>query len=249
MDDSWLSGCEPPNLAAGEVHIWRLRLTSPDRPQLLTILAADEQRRAGQFLFDHHREHFVVGRARMRQLLAAYAQCGANELDFAYENLGKPRFRQPELAARFHFNFSNSGDLGLFAITRDQPLGVDLERVRPMQDMLGLAKRYFADSETEKLTRLSSAEQPAAFFRCWTRKEAYLKAIGKGLTFPLRNVEVEFLDDRPCRIYDVNGDRGEADAWTLMHLSPAEEFPAALAIRRRPSPTVRLFAWPADKPV
>ncbi len=246
MHGSWLRCSDPPPLADGEVHIWRLRLTSPDSSKLLSILSEDEQRRARQFLFERHREHFIVGRVRMRQLLAAYTSCHAEQLTFAYENLGKPFFRQPELAGRFHFNFSNSDDQALLAITREQPLGVDLERVRPMQDMLGLARRYFADRETEKLTALPSEEQPDAFFRCWTRKEAYLKAIGKGLTFPLRDVEVELLGYEPCRIFHVNGDRAEAADWTVIHLTPAAEFHGALAIRRMPPPTVRLLELDTD---
>ena len=199
----------------------------------MPLLAEDEVRRTGRFLFDKHREHFAIGRAAARMILGRYVDVAPEKVEYAYDNLGKPRFANAKLNAEFRFNFSNSSDLGLLAITPKTEIGVDPERIRTMSDMLGLAKRYFAQQETDLLFSLPESEQPHAFFRYWTRKEAYLKAVGKGLTFPLRNVHVSQDDTTgDCRIVDINGDQSEAAKWSLTNLSPHEEYKAAIAIQR-----------------
>ena len=232
---NWTAKVDPPDLLENDIHVWRFPLEiGGELGGLLPLLANDETRRASRFLFDRHREHFVVGRACARMILSRYIGVTPKTVSYAYDNLGKPRFQDSTLNQRFRFNFSNSQDQGLLAITLSHEIGVDLERIREMNDMLGLANRYFAAAETETLFRLPSAEQPPAFFRYWTRKEAYLKAVGKGLTFPLRNVHVSLSDSRgECRILDINGDVEEAEKWELSNLTPHPDFKAALAIRRQ----------------
>ena len=225
----------PPQLGGDDIHIWRFPLVNHgDYSQHAALLAEDESRRAARFLFEKHREHFVIGRAVSRQILSLYLDIPPEKIDFAYENLGKPRFRDETLFKTFRFNVSNSHDQGLLAITLGTEIGVDLERIRPMSDMLGLAKRYFAEAETARLFALPEEEQPAAFFRYWTRKEAYLKAVGKGLTYPLRNVHVELADTPDgCHILEINGDATEAAQWQLTNLNPRDNFKGAFAIRRK----------------
>jgi len=167
----------------------------------------------------------------MREILGKYTGDAPRDVALAFENLGKPFFADPQHNADFQFNFSNSSDTAICAVTRNQPIGVDLERMRPMSDMFGLAKRYFAESETKALFALPESKQTDAFFRLWTRKEAWLKAIGKGLTFPLRDVEVSF-DDDDCRIHAINQDATTAEAWSLIPFIPDRDHVGALAIRR-----------------
>ena len=138
---------------------------------------------------------------------------------------------------RFQFNFSNSADLAICAVTLAQPIGVDLERIRPMTDMLGLARRYFADAETDRLFARPVSSQPGAFFRLWTRKEAWLKAIGKGLTFPLRDVEVSF-DDETCCVLSINQSVASAASWSLIPFFPARDHVGAIAIERTDNQTI-----------
>ena len=231
---SWSSITTPPPLSEKDIHVWRFRLENNGNFERFTkLLAEDESRRASRFLFDRHREHFVIGRAIARIILGWYIDRRPELIEYAYDNLGKPRFAHVELNAQLRFNLSNSHDLGLLAVTRSTEVGVDLERIREMNDMLGLAKRYFAEEETDRLFGLPASKQASAFFRLWTRKEAYLKAVGKGLTCPLREVHVS-LHDSPeaCRIVDINGDQTEAAKWTLANLDPNPEFKSALAIKR-----------------
>ncbi len=242
MNDEWTKPAKFPVFEEGEIHIWRIPLVVGEYRPLMELLSEDEVRRGERFLFEKHREHYVVGRARMRRLLAAYTNNTARNVEFAYENLGKPKFADAILHARFQFNFSNSSDRGLLAITRGRKVGVDLERVRSMKDRMQLARRYFAESEIQKLFALPEKQQSDAFFRCWTRKEAYLKAVGKGLTFPLRNVEVTLLENEPCRLLHINSSKEDASAWSLVSLRPFDGYLGALATPHGVD-DFRLFDW------
>ncbi|MEM7315667.1 MAG: 4'-phosphopantetheinyl transferase superfamily protein [Planctomycetota bacterium] len=232
-----------PHLEAGQVHIWRLSLRTQDGDYepFTATLDDQEKERGARFIFAKHRERFIVGRARVRELLSSYADCDPDEFEYTYDNLGKPRFKDETLDQRIKFNFSNSADLGLLAVTLETELGVDLEKIRPMHDMMGMAKRYFAESETEQLFALDEPDRPDAFFRCWTRKEAYLKAVGKGLTFPLRDVEVSLLPQDDCCIHNINSDADNANRWSLIHVAPHDNYHGALAIPDPALSTVRLL--------
>lgn len=231
----WSTAPPNPQLSGQQIHIWRVDIapSSPtDCQDLESLLTESERVRAKRFLAAKHRGRFVLGRARMRQILGRYANQRPEDVELQFENLGKPFFADQELNQRFQFNFSNSSDLAICAVTLKDPIGVDLERVREMSNMLGLAKRFFANSETERLLSQPSAAQPDAFFRLWTRKEAWLKAIGKGLTFPLRDVEVTF-DDENCCVHSINQDEAAAQAWELIPFFPAAKHVGAVAIQRK----------------
>ena len=207
------------------------------------VLDEYEIRRADRFLFDKHRHRFVVGRARVRQLLAGYRLLSGSQfstddgkendaaIEFGYSNLGKPHLAGLVGHGDLYFNFSNSLDLGLLAVTRECELGVDLEQIREMSDLTGLASRYFARSESAAIFACSeSTARMQAFFRFWTRKEAYLKAVGKGLTFPLRDVEVSLGDGTDTRIVTINSGEDDAQNWSLEHLDPGSGYVGAVAI-------------------
>ncbi len=229
----WQRVHQPPKLEDDDIHVWRFPLTAGGKYRhLMDGLADDEVRRAERFLFEHHREHFVVGRFRVRQLLAHYVNQNPASIVYAYDNLGKPRFAAEHWNQEIRFNFSNSHDGGLLAVTRASEIGVDIERLRPLSDMMGLARRYFAESESRQLLALPPPERTAAFFRFWTRKEAYLKAVGKGLTFPLRSVEVTMADDQQCRICHIDHDVKAAKQWSLRHLEPGDGYVGAFAVQR-----------------
>lgn len=230
---TWSAAPDSLALTGEQVHIWRIDLAPPsaDLLQLRTLLTESERERADRFLAEKHRGRFIVGRARMRQILGKYVEQSPSNVELYFENLGKPYFADPVLHEKFQFNFSNSSNIAICAVTLRQPVGVDVERIRPMSDMLGLARRYFAESETAALFAQVESQQSAAFFRLWTRKEAWLKAIGKGLTFPLRDVEVSF-DDIDCRVHSINQDPAAAAKWALIPFFPDEEHVGALAIQR-----------------
>jgi len=156
--------------------------------QLATLLSPEEQQRAERFRFSHLRERFRIGRGMLRTLLAAYCKVAPEALRFAYSEYSKPSL--PEFP-NCSFNVSHSGDLWACAIGTGAPLGIDIEHIRPLPDRDALARRFFAPAEHQAINSYAEADRAAAFYRCWTRKEAYLKALGFGLSKGLASFEVD----------------------------------------------------------
>ena len=238
---NWEARWPPPSLPAATIDVWRVPLTAPPAQlaQARTLLTPNERARADRFIFDKHRSRFALGRAAVRQILAAYQQVPPEALQLEYEALGKPRLAGQLPGTGLCFNFSNSHELGLLAVTRDVEVGADLEFHRTLMDMLGLAQRFFCPEELAKLQSLQATAQVEAFFRLWTRKEAFLKAVGKGLTFPLNEVEVSCLVEEPPAIRRIAGK--PAGDWRLTHLDPATGYVAAIACQRH-GDTLRAFS-------
>ncbi len=233
-----------PPLDHHEVHVWCVPLTAspPELQRLRQFLSRDEQARAERFLFEKHRHRFAVGRGYQRELLARYVHAAPASLAFQYEGLGKPRLTDSTENAGLCFNFSNSGDLGLLAITLNAELGVDIEKIRELSDMSGLANRFFCVEEAEFISAQEGRDRLAAFFRCWTRKEAYLKAIGKGLTVPLNRVVVSTEADGPAEIISIGDSASKATQWRLAHLQPAAGYIGAVALPRH-GDAIRCWSW------
>lgn len=227
----------------GEAHVWCVEL---DRPasridEVFRFLSEDEQRRANEFRFEEKRRHFIVGRATLRQLIGECLKANPVALEFSYTQRGKP-----ELAGlhteKLHFNLSHSGNLALIALTRICPLGVDLEQVRAVRYDAEIARRFFTAPESASLESLPEDEQTGAFFNLWTRKEAWLKATGVGISESLGRVEISFLPGEPACVVNVVDKPEEAKKWTLVELKPAKGFVGALAIRAR-GLNVRCWQW------
>jgi 4'-phosphopantetheinyl transferase len=229
------------HLPEGAVDAWTVRLEgSAERlGRLERLLADDERQRAGRFRFDVHRHRFIVGRGALRLLLGEYLGERPERLLFRYGPRGKPfLLEHPDL----HFNFSNSADRGLLAVTRIAEIGADLEQRREMSDLLAIAERFFAAGEVRRLLDLPREQHEECFFRCWTRKEAYLKAVGEGLAIPLDRFEVTLAPEDEPKFLGFDDPEETPDAWTLHHLIPAPNFLGAIALRA-PLREVRLREW------
>jgi 4'-phosphopantetheinyl transferase len=187
-----------------------------------SLLAADERDRALRYHFERHRERFIIGRGLLRTILGRCLGVNPAEIRFTYNPNGKPLL--PEL----EFNLSHCEDLALIAVSRGSRVGVDLERVRVLEDAGELVARFFSPSEHAAYERLLPGEQPQAFFNLWTRKEAWLKATGDGIGHLLNQVEVSFIPGEPARLVRLPGDVREAARWRLCDLKPAIGFAAAL---------------------
>lgn len=238
----WTPNPQPDSPGPGEVHLWSVSLEISEAIQaaLTAILSDDEQRRASRFLFEDDRRRFTACRGRLRRLLAKYMHTPPERLEFAYSGLGKPTLATGAGDPPLHFNVSHSGELALIAITREGELGADVERRRELRDMQGLAERFFSQAESSGLLALDPKSQPSAFFQIWTRKEAILKATGKGLTFPLNRLTVTFGENTPPKLLQLGDNPEEARCWTLQALSPAPDYVAAIATRYQP---VRFCYW------
>ncbi len=213
-------------MAPIELRTVRLDAPAAGLERLFAILSPDEQARARRFATEVLRTRFVVARAALRIFLAERLGRAPESLAFEYGSKGKPSL--PDVA----FNLSHSGDLAIYAFAEpDVQLGIDVEEIRPMHDLHGLARRFFAPAEAAALAALPEALQTAAFFRCWTRKEAYLKALGDGIGAALDRFEVTLLPDREPALVHIDGDAAAAAEWTVHHLDPAAGYPAALVHR------------------
>lgn len=215
----------------GEVRVWWLDLAHrlPPSPSLLGVLAPAEVERAGRFRFERDRVRYVRARGALRCLLGAYAGVAPGSLRLGHGPFGKPRLEAPD--AGLHFNLAHADDLMVVALTGAGEVGVDVEAVRPLPDLERIAEHFFSAGEREALGALPPARREDAFFACWTRKEAYLKALGSGLAVPLDAFEVCLAPEEPPRIRTVDGDAAEAARWTLLDLECEPGYRAALAIR------------------
>jgi 4'-phosphopantetheinyl transferase len=187
MQQSWPENMEPIALAADDVHVWSVPLDDARYPwaTLSTVLAADERERAERFRLDDARRRFVTSRAALRKLLGTYLRMPPGEVLFDYDTNGKPRLKRSASVRDLQFNLAHSGEMAIVAVTRGCEVGVDVERLRDIHHWQEIADRYFHSNEVAEIRALPPAEQLAAFMRCWTGKEAVLKALGVGVTRPL----------------------------------------------------------------
>lgn len=240
----------PGPLAIGEaeVHVWRARLdlAAALLSDLARILAPDERERAARFHFPVHRARFVAARGILRRILARYLELAPEAVALESSEFGKPL-----LAGRhrtdLQFNLSHSQDLALYAVARGRSLGVDVEHIREGFAEDSLAERFFAPGEVRALRALPSGRQTSAFFECWVRKEAYVKAKGTGLSTPLDSFEVSFGDGAPARLLRTAPDAEEAARWTITALDPGPDYTAALVFAGKPD-RLRCWRWAFHEP-
>lgn len=223
----WHVRTVPPPLLDTEIHVWRVALDEPrDWQGLLPLLADDERGRALRFIGEPLQRRYVIGRAGLRKLLAAYLDVPAAALRFTYNAHGKPALA--DAGSGLHFNLSHAGDLMLCALARRREVGVDLEALRTDSDTAALAQRWFSPCEQKMLQALPPAARTAAFFRIWTRKEAYLKGIGEGLSHGLHNFTVSAESGRAALLHhDLRPDH--VLTWQLQDLDVQPEYAASLA--------------------
>jgi 4'-phosphopantetheinyl transferase len=229
-------------LTSDEVHVWQASLEQPAERvrQLSGVLAEDERRRADHLHRERDRRRFIAGRGILRAILGRYLATEPCQVVLSYGPQGKPFLMQRDRDDDLRFNVAHSQDLALYAFALGRGIGVDLERIHPMSDADQLAASFFSLGENSAYQSLPSDEREEAFFRCWTRKEAYLKALGEGLTRPLGGFDVSLLPGEPAQLLRVKGHPGETDRWSLKTLRPASGFMAALAVEGR---GWRLLRW------
>jgi 4'-phosphopantetheinyl transferase len=228
----WRTPPESLKAVRDEVHVWLLALDQPPSyvQSLKAILSADERDRAGRFHFQKDHDHYVVGRGTVRTILGRYLGAGPSRLRFCYTYYGKPALEKEFEGESLRFNLSHSHGLALLGVTRDREIGVDIERIRPGISEEGIAERFFSDKEVRALRGLPGDLQDVGFFNCWTRKEAYIKAKGEGLSMPLAIFDVSLVPGEPAALLETRGDPLESARWSLRELAAPPDFAAAIAV-------------------
>ena len=222
--DNWILPPDALDLKLHQVDIWRISLDAStplstclqvDSVKLIeSTLSADETERAARFHFPADRNRFIAAHGCLRDVLSRYLRCEPGQLNFSINDYGKPALRDHKL----EFNLSHSGGIALVAVARDRKVGVDVERMRQGISMQAIARQYFSKAEAAELQILPLEQREAAFFDCWTRKEAYIKAHGMGLSLPLDSFDVSLTPHEPAILRAACPDPQEAARWTLLSL-------------------------------
>jgi 4'-phosphopantetheinyl transferase len=217
-----------PALELGMVHLWQRRLhASPaEVTSCYELLSDQEKERALRFRVERPRTDFILTRGTLRLLLARYLNTAPRSLQFRYEAHGKPVLESNDLC----FNVSHCNGLAILAFVQQRAIGVDVENLSRDTDVRGLAERFFSDFERQALRYLSGPELHAAFFRCWTRKEAYIKATGDGLALPLDQFDVSIAEGDRDALLATRPDASEAARWTIFDVPVGPAYAAAVAV-------------------
>jgi 4'-phosphopantetheinyl transferase len=221
----WSAVQSLPTLGAADIHLWRARLAANYAADfvLQQLLSEDEREHAARFRFEPDRRRYIAARSMLRRIVACYVAEAPDQLRFRNEKHGKPALvAQPERC--IDFNVSHSGELMVIAVARARKVGVDVEKIRVDIEADKIAERFFSPHEVRMIRSLPSDQRIRAFFCCWTRKEAYVKASGEGLAMALDSFDVTLAPSAPARFT-----RGVDPSWQLLGFEAARGYPAALA--------------------
>ena len=219
-------------LSRAEVHVWRADLdpSASCVERLQYILSADELQRAARFHFPQDRRRFTVARGVLRDILGRYLGVPPSALGFRYNAYGKPALADVADEEGLRFNISHSDEMALFAVTCGREVGVDIEHLRTAIACEDIAEHFFSARERAGLRALPAEVKHRAFFNCWTRKEAYIKAHGEGLSLPLDQFDVSLAPGEPAALLATRSDPREALRWSLRVLTPGPDYVAAVAV-------------------
>lgn len=228
----WPVSSVPPPLSAGQAHLWRIDLLESLPPvELVQALSAAEREHAERFYFERDRRRFIVSHAALRAILAAYLQLEPGEMIYTFGPSGKPAVDPARHGRSLAFNLAHSEELALVALAEAQDVGVDIEYIRPLEKLDELARYNLTAGEWAAFETLPAWQKSRAFFRTWAGKEAYIKALGRGLSLPLNTFALSEKPDLPgaCTVLEANSGLPVA-GWTIWEVEVRDGYAAALAI-------------------
>jgi 4'-phosphopantetheinyl transferase len=231
-DLRWHSVPSEVTLKGDEVHVWRvwMRQFHPRVGELLRLLTLDEMARADRFHFMEDRQRFVIARGMLRVILSRYVKVRPAELRLVYSAFGKPSLNDDECSSGLQFNLAHSHEVVLYAVTSGRRVGIDVEHIRADMAVSEIAERFFSGPEVDAFNALPTESRVEGFFNCWTRKEAYIKARGEGLSFPLDGFAVSLNPGEPAALLSVINQPQERARWSLQDLPVGSGYAAALAV-------------------
>lgn len=230
-------------IPSGEIHLWQINLNQSFLAAeiLLETLSTDERERAKRYRFKKDRERFIVTRGAVREILGGYLAVAADRIDFSYNGFGKPFLKNESSGEGIFFNVSASREIALCAVARGSEIGVDIEFIGDEPASLEVVERFFSPSEAENIAALGGKRQTSAFFHCWTRKEAFIKGVGVGLTYPLKNFSVPVGEEKTTDFLIADPFQ-KTRRWSLTTVYPSLEYVAALAVECV-KPKIKFRQW------
>jgi 4'-phosphopantetheinyl transferase len=227
-----------------QVHVWRTTLDQNKATilELSTLLAPDERRRAEKYHSAKDCNRFITARGVLRKILSSYLHVSPDELQFVYNECGKPALSIDQNCRALNFNLSHSNDLALYAVAWGRSVGVDIEYIRKDFATIDIAEHFFSKDEVKSLKSAPIDLRTEAFFKCWSRKESYIKAIGMGVSYSLDGFTVSLAPDIAPALLKVDADELEPNHWRMYDLEAAEGYAASLIIENPPI-TLRQFQW------
>jgi len=218
------------HLKPNTVHIWSLNFVVNDDAynKYHSLLSEDEKTRASKFKFYKDKRCYVVGKGVLRLLSGKYLNNDAKAIVFEYGKQGKPKFKYE---AHLNFNVSHSGDIAIIGFVYDHTIGIDIEIIKDDFDTLEIANNFFSKKEIAELRKIPNPQKHIAFYRCWTRKESFIKAKGQGLSFPLDSFSVSIDSDEKSELLETKWDEHEKNFWNLFSFSPKEKYIGAISVR------------------
>jgi 4'-phosphopantetheinyl transferase len=215
-----------------EVVVTRLDVAAEAVRASAALLSEEERDRARRFAFERDRRRFTVARGRLRQLLGARLDMPPDSVELVYGERGKPALARRCAISDLRFNVSHHEDIAVYAISSGREIGIDVEAVRVIRDADDIAARFFSRRENEAYLDLDPRDRPLGFFNCWTRKEAFIKALGDGLHYPLDRFDVSLAPGEPATILNVESIPGDHCGWTLHGLRPGPGLVGAVVVRK-----------------
>lgn len=231
-ESQWRRAIPGEGILQNQLHVWRADLDLPKMQvdSLQAILSTDEIERAGRFHFDTHKNRYIIARGILRQILGNYLAKDPGKLRFDYTTKGKPLLATNAGSATLSFNLSHSGAFVLYAITLNRNIGIDIEHLSHEVSFMQIAQRFFSQGEISLLEGTDKNNMHELFFRYWTRKEAFLKAMGEGISFPMEKVDVSLINGTDLSPVTLVGDERESARWYVKDLFPAPGYAAAVAV-------------------
>ena len=235
---------DPETAKTQDVEVWLISCGSSTESDCFgELLSLDERERAARFHRELDRKRFRVVHTAMRRILADYLKVGPRDIIFSSRMGAKPEFDSLFNGGGLQFNLSHSSELALLAVARGARVGVDIEWMKPKFPIDEIATRFFSAAEISVLNTLPADERVEAFFSCWTRKEAYIKALGEGLSIPLDSFDVAFGSQRAAALLEVRDNPDEVSRWSMYDLNVPKDYKAALVVEGN-AHRIRQFQWP-----
>src|SRR5262245_9653237 len=244
VDDEWIHSSDVIELGSDEVHIWRASLDQNAKiiTNLAALLSQSEYQRAVKYHRSVDSDRFIVGRGILRKIISAYLGLSPGKLQVSYNEYGKLAISDDQNDRDLNFNLSHSGELARYAVTRERVVGIDIEYIRKNFATLEIAEHFFSMDELAALKSLPVDLRTTGFFTCWSRKEAFIKAKGMGVSYPLGRFTVSLAPDEPPALLKVDDDEREAGQWKMYELRPGAGYVATMLVTE-PQISLKYYHW------